>query len=279
MAAYITGRVAPPTLDAMREGVQTSLQIRQQVPRPQFPHADYVGMCVDWMRELGMPLPAPEPAPESSGPVGAGLPESGSYVFAPHMLASAGQVPEGSSVSSGRDMARTIADCSKGKYLSQTIFRALQGHWAFERSLISKLDISPSGTVVGNISLQRGDKSSSDLVYAEKGKFTTTRGMTLDVNGSQYVYALNEEEDCIDIFFADKETGRVKERIFVSLKVVGRDENGWIAVGEPHQCAADLYVVKFRLAFQGLALRSVEIQIDVKGPFKDYQSLTVLTPI
>lgn len=176
-------------------------------------------------------------------------------------------------------IARTIADCNKGKYLSQTIFRALQGDWAFERSLISKLDIAPSGTVVGKISLTRSDKGCSDLVYSEKGKFTTTRGMTLDVNGSQYVYALNEAEDCIDIFFADKETGRTKERIFVSLKVVGRDENSWIAVGEPHQCAKDLYVVKFRLAFQGLALRSVEIQIDVKGPFKDYQSTTVLTPV
>lgn len=257
-----------------------SQQIRQQVPRPQFPHGDYIGMSLAWMRELGLSLhPAPAPASGPPAPVSAAgsklisLPESGSYVFSPDMLAPVSELPAATQDS----IARVMAECNQGRHLSQTIFRALQGDWAFERTLISQLDSSPSGTVVGKISLFRGDKGCSDLVYVEKGRFTTSRGMSFDVNGSQYVYVLNEEEDCIDIFFADKETGRIRERIFVSLRVTGRDEDGWIAVGEPHLCGKDTYIVRFKLAFQGLALQKIEIQIDVKGPFKDYQSNTVLT--
>jgi hypothetical protein len=106
--------------------------------------------------------------------------------------------------------------------------------------------------------------------------FTTTKGLVMDVNGTQYVYALNEEEDCIDVYFADKSTGKERERIFVSLKVTGRDEGGWLAVGEPHLCGEDTYKVSFKLAFQGLALKSVLIMIDVSGPFKAYTSTTLL---
>lgn len=227
------------------------------------------------MRDLGLCL---HPAPALSAPIAeatklTSLPVSESYVFSPDMLAPVSDLP----LATQDSIARVIADCNQGKHLSQPIFRALQGDWAFERTLISQLESSPSGTVVGKISLLRADKASSDLKYVEKGRFTTTRGMSFDVNGSQYVYALNEAEDCIDIFFADKETGLVKERIFVSLRLVGRDAEGWIAVGEPHLCGKDTYIVRFRLAFQGLALSRIEIQIDVKGPFKDYQSNTVLT--
>ena len=259
----------------MREGVETSRKIRQQVPRPQFPHVDYVGMSLEWMRDLGLCLhPAPAPsAPMAETTKLTPLPVSESYVFSPDMLTPVSNLP----LTTQDSIARVIADCNQGKHLSQSIFRALQGDWAFERTLISQLESSPSGTVVGKISLLRADKASSDLKYVEKGRFTTTRGMSFDVNGSQYVYALNEAEDCIDIYFADKETGLVKERIFVSLRVAGRDAEGWIAVGEPHLCGKDTYIVRFRVAFQGLALSRIEIQIDVKGPFKDYQSNTVLT--
>ena len=254
----------------MREGLRTALKVREQLPRPQFPHADYVGLCFDWMQDLGLPL-HPAPPPHTVIPT---FPESVGHVFSPDMLNPLNEQAEGTTSA----LSQTVADCNHGKYLPQTIFRALQGEWDFERTLNSQLPSSPSGSVVGKITLLRADKGVSDLVYVEKGKFTTNSGMKLDVNGSQYVYVLNEEDDCIDIYFADKETGRLKERIFVSLRIVGRDLQGWMAVGEPHLCGKDTYYVRFKFAFHCLALQSVEIQIDVKGPFKDYQSITVLTP-
>lgn len=260
----MAGTLPTPTAEELHAGLQAAALVRTQQPRPQFPHADYIGLCIDWMRDLGLLL-----KPQASC----------CNVFSPALLSAhvSGEKESDITVSAAvAELAQVYADCNKGKYLSQSIFRALQGDWDFERTLISHLESSPSGTVVGKISLARHSSQSPDLVYTEKGQFTTSKGMKLDVNGSQYVYVLNEAEDCIDIFFADKETGRERDRIFVSLKVVERTDEGWVAVGEPHLCGQDTYVVKFVFAFQGLSLKTVGIHIDVKGPFKDYQSSTTL---
>jgi hypothetical protein len=262
VASYITGKIPPPSAETMHQGVELSRQIREQQPRPQFPHADYVGLCYDWMRELNIPLPF------SSDGLRDGI------SFTPAMIA--GELDLEVAQRGQAELAQAIHEFRAGKHLSQTIFRALLGRWKFERALTSRLDIAPSGTVLGTIALTQYDRAVSDLVYEEQGRFTTTKGMTMDVNGSQYVYVLNEAEDCIDIFFADRETGKVKERMFVSLKVVRRDEDGWLAVGEPHLCGEDTYKVSFKLAFRGLALQSVLISIDVIGPYKDYTSVTHL---
>lgn len=268
MAGYISGKLAVPSVDAMRRGVELSRRIREQQPRPQFPHADYVGLCYDWMRELGIPRPFSEERAEAS--TGA----EDKVVFSPALIAA-----ERDAAQARRDqaeLASALSEFNAGKHLSQTIFRALSGMWEFQRTLTSRLDIAPSGTVVGTIALKPHSRGCSDLVYEEKGRFTTTKGMVMDVNGSQYVYVLNEAEDCIDVYFADKATGRVRERIFVSLKVVRQDEDGWVAVGEPHLCGEDTYRVQFKLAFRGLALQSVLVGIDVIGPYKDYTSVTLL---
>jgi hypothetical protein len=219
------------------------------------------------MRELGLPLPFSSTAEASASTVD---------IFSPCMIATRGGVDTSAVDETAAQIERTVQECNAGRYLPQTIFRALQGDWTFERSLQSRLDIAPSGTVVGKIVFTRCDAGNPDLMYTEKGVFTTTKGLVMDVNGTQYVYALNEDEDCIDIYFADKATGKERERIFVSLKVTGRDESGWLAVGEPHLCGEDTYKVSFKLAFQGLALKSVLIMIDVSGPYKAYTSTTLL---
>lgn len=213
VAGYISGRVAVPPVDAMRRGVELSQRIRVQQPRPQFPHADYVGLCYDWMRELGIPLPFSSERVEASGG-GSGSDGSGggdagsadSLVFSPALIAS--QQDAALAQRDQAELATALREFNAGKHLSQTIFRALPGVWEFQRTLTSRLDIAPSGTVVGTIALKPHSRGCSDLVYEEKGRFTTTKGMVMDVSGSQYVYALNEAEDCIDIYFADKEIGR-----------------------------------------------------------------------
>lgn len=225
------------------------------------------------MREIGTPLPfSTETDSMATTSASAASTPTHAQIFTPNMLRTQTDLACAEVVG----LEKAVQDCYAGKFMSPIIFRALLGSWAFERTLESRLDIAPSGTVVGNITLSRSDRSNPDLVYIEKGKFTTSKGLVMDVNGSQYVYSLNEAEDCIDIYFADKATGRVKERIFVSLRVVQREADGWLAVGEPHLCGEDTYRVAFKFAFQGLALRSVLISIDVAGPFKDYTSITQL---
>lgn len=100
----------------------------------------------------------------------------------------------------------------------------------------------------------------------------------MEVSGSQYTFSHNEEDDCIDVFFGNKVDEEQAGRKFVSLRVAGRDEEqGWTFRGERHLCGQDTYDVTYVMAFRGLALTRIVINIEVTGPFKDYTSHTTLT--
>ncbi|SDM16902.1 flavin-containing monooxygenase [Allokutzneria albata] len=57
-AAVLTGALPRPS--GMRAGLERQLEIREQRPRPQFPHGDYVGMADRLAAEIGV-LPDPPP--------------------------------------------------------------------------------------------------------------------------------------------------------------------------------------------------------------------------
>lgn len=56
-AAVFSQSLPPPSEEAIQEGIEAEKGIRDQVPRPQFPHGDYVGFCNDLGRELGFQEP------------------------------------------------------------------------------------------------------------------------------------------------------------------------------------------------------------------------------
>jgi hypothetical protein len=354
VAAYIAGTLPLPADAVMREGVELARRIREQAPRPQFPHSDYVGMCLDWVRDLRAASGggATSGGGASTGTIRAAVEdqqrqyEGSSLVFPPAGATGAGSVftpsllcsllPVIGGVGGGGDgplnaqLAADVEQYCQGKHLSHSIHAALQGPWQFQRALVSKLSSSPSGNVVGKITFGNIDRrhcattslsgrsvsaagtdagvegvECDEWLYRESGKLTTSTGMTLDVNGTDYIYVLNGAGDCIDVYFVDKEAAAARTQgaaqgaaagapppppppaaaaaaaarggLFVSLRVVGRDDSGWHAVGEPHLCGQDTYNVKFHFAFSGVALQKIEIDINVLGPYKDYRSFTVLT--
>lgn len=82
---------------------------------------------------------------------------------------------------------------TKGKFVARAVFRALQGDWKLERSLISELDAYPSGKFSGTAKfLPRfpTDSSSSsssseydmEYLYVEEGDFKTEQGLTFRAN-------------------------------------------------------------------------------------------------
>jgi dimethylaniline monooxygenase (N-oxide forming) len=48
-----SGKIPFPTEEEMHEGISEELAIRNQEPRPQFPHGDYVGFCEALAKRIG----------------------------------------------------------------------------------------------------------------------------------------------------------------------------------------------------------------------------------
>jgi len=51
-AALISGKVAPPSINEMEQGLAASRAIRDADPRSQFPHGDYIGFCDDLAKQI-----------------------------------------------------------------------------------------------------------------------------------------------------------------------------------------------------------------------------------
>ena len=49
-----SGRLSPPVEEEVREGLEAERRVRNQVPRPQFPHGDYVGMTERLAKLVGV---------------------------------------------------------------------------------------------------------------------------------------------------------------------------------------------------------------------------------
>lgn len=149
-----------------------------------------------------------------------------------------------------------------------------------------------------------------DLLYEENGVFKTNKGFSFDVS-RRYIYTYNNTQDSLDIYFAKAvshdtvinsqstsntssasniNTGESLSRnitpqamstsayerdyLFVSLSFVAT-EQGWLGTA-CHPCGKDLYNSKFLFALRGVFLDNMRIEYTVKGPHKDYLSVTTL---
>jgi hypothetical protein len=55
------------------------------------------------------------------------------------------------------------------------------------------------------------------------------------------------------------------------------DEGYWVATSD-HLCIKDLYKATFQVKLDGLVATEIIMTYRVKGPAKDYESTTILTP-
>ena len=173
---------------------------------------------------------------------------------------------------------------AQDKIVENTIFRSLLGEWGLSRSITNHIYLSDSGNVLGHVSFTRANDSTNefnDLLYSEKGTFTTVEYTKFDIS-KRYIYTLNKDSDEIQIYFPVTEKVSLlpqsehpgRDYIFVTLKCIPSD-SGWTAT-DYHTCVSDTHKVTYNFNFKDMLLDNIEIRIQVTGPNTDYESITSL---
>jgi hypothetical protein len=110
-------------------------------------------------------------------------------------------------------------------------------------------------------------------LYREDGFYELTPTKTLNVF-REYEYVIRDG-GILEIYFV--EDGK-RSHIFLSLKFTEKNAQGyWVATAD-HLCIKDLYKANFQVKLNGLTGTEIIITYRVKGPAKDYESITVLKP-
>ncbi|EFJ53123.1 flavin-containing monooxygenase [Volvox carteri f. nagariensis] len=125
------------------------------------------------------------------------------------------------------DVAAAMRAYRSGRRVASAVFYALAGEWALRRSIISRLDSSPSGEVTGRASFAAfadadftpcaGGAGGLSYLYDEQGQFAIHGGAVMRVR-REYVYAYDSTADRIDVYFAAEGSGSPRGNFFHSLK-------------------------------------------------------------
>jgi hypothetical protein len=103
------------------------------------------------------------------------------------------------------NLDKIFSESSKNmKFLSRAVFRALQGKWSLQRTITSRIDTFPSGTLHGTANfLPRSPTGGADMehLYFEEGEFRPSWGGTMHAKRS-YVYHYVEATDTMNVWFA-----------------------------------------------------------------------------
>lgn len=275
-----------PSEEELQTGLQLGAAVRQQpLPRPQFPHTDYVGMICDLAVDLQINRNTETKI-------------KGATVVTPIDFLPADA--DASFAAAERDaLEQSISEYLHGKRgVAAAVFRSLLGEWQFNR-VISDVKAAATSNVAGTISFSAlpGYDAETTLLYSEVGKLKLPN-MPGEFDVSQkYIYTCKAgseegEADELVLYFCTKDTKDKPPEIdyhfltlnsFTSLssapmksddgKVSGG--GGWVARAY-HPCGKDHYQAKYRFAFAGLYLKEMEIEFVVTGPNKDYISTTTL---
>jgi len=182
--------------------------------------------------------------------------------------------------------------------------------WTFHRTLTSTLPTHPSGSVTGTATFTScvlPPTYPPTLLYAEEGEFVTSTGLKFNAR-RKYVYQLEkqgekegrERERIVVKFFDDEKFPRasvqdgvgndgqgigglfVEMGPLISFTSAKADQTVYEAKNkEQHLCAEDLYSASWKFS-EGMVREGGseeegmwwEVRYDVKGPKKDYVSVT-----
>ncbi len=154
------------------------------------------------------------------------------------------------------------------KYSQKSIFASLKGEWRFKRNIIQQKG--------GLLSFATGDikflkyKDDKQLLYKERGDYYLNPKDRLKFSKG-YQYILIDQN--ILIYFLDH--FERKGNLFMSLSFKPEDDCVWIAESE-HICSNDQYKGKFKIKFHKHQILYFIISFSVKGPNKDYESITYI---
>ena len=291
-----------PSRDQIQAALDDSLTIRNYKPRAQFPHWDYIGH-MDTIASFVNLVPRPKASDDDNDDV-VNFGSNGNFVIPSYYqpdLAIAKKV--------GQEIHDDLKNSAMQR-MPQFVLDAIVGHWTYDRTITQMSDTSiPQQKVSGDVffSLKHhydekndGDDdifSSSSLpspssnsrrywntvLYREDGIFTLPNGVKMDVF-REYEYQVNPASNTLEIYFV--EYGK-RAHLFLSLKFQQqqqgdgdkkKDSNVWIATSD-HLCIKDLYKGEFRITLDdGLSASAITMTYRVKGPNKDYESITYLRP-
>lgn len=249
MAQYVAGTKPLPDEKKTSRGLQLARRIREQDPRPLFPHPDYMGMAFDYARELGR-------VPDET------FRAQHSIITPKYFTGDA---------TSLEPMYREIRSYrEEGKLIGRAILQALENDtWTFHRTITDKLTNSQN-TVTGKVTFQPIAPDYERVLYKEQGILTLPNGQ-FEVS-QHYIYQYDATKDSLEVFFSAVGKPETIDRPFVSLKFTPESE-GWQASAY-HLCSCDNYHAKYTFAFAGMAIPRFRVEFDVDGPAKNYRSVT-----
>lgn len=239
--------------------INDSLRIRNQKPRPQFPHSDYVGQMDTLSERLNL-IPQPD------------FTKEGDYII-PAFYQPNYDVAK----KSWKNIETEIKNAKKGKNIPNILIYSLVGKWKFHRS-ISYTDINSNDeSVSGNVIFSEKEKY---LLYHEDGIYQTSTGASYPIF-REYCYIANSSKNSLDIYFVENhEKGEIFLRFLFhpSKQQNGQNEGLCWEASADHLCLKDLYKGKIFVRFEGVSIVYIRMEYNVKGPKKDYVSVTELRP-
>jgi len=160
---------------------------------------------------------------------------------------------------------------NQGNNIPKAALSALVGKWSFERTITDHLSASTQ-KVYGKISYSLQKPNFDTLRYREDGFLDLPNGNKLEVF-REYDYL--HKDGALEMYFI--ENGE-RTYLFLSLKFEEQQDGYWVATSD-HLCIKDLYKGTFKIAFDGIGASEVIMTYRVKGPNKDYESVTHLRPL
>jgi len=250
VAAIFSGLLSIPSIATQRIGLDMERRIRDQQPRPQFPHGDYVGNADDLAKEI----------------FGATSSNTSDIVISTQFRT------DGPDQSVLDEMNSIFEEANQGRFIAGAVFRAFhESKWTFERTLTGK----PSDGIVHG-QAQFHFSNQEELLYKEQGKLILSSQIPLDIT-QKYIYSYDKSKDLLTVYFVDENNKRTSLFHTIHFQPRQSSQIGWTANGE-HLCNQDYYSVYYLFVFNGINLSRFEITYTVKGPMKDYVSKTIFLP-
>lgn len=239
----------------MTQALEQSRQIRSQQPRPHFPHFDYIGFMDTLTKDALQANDFPKVNLQKGDMVSPAF-----YQSTDDQLAVAEAEALEQHVSRGQD----------GSRIPSVVLSSIIGEWSFDRRIVHFED-NRQEHVYGTVKYSR--PALDHVLYREDGLYELSPTKTLNVF-REYEYQVTG--DCLEMYFV--ELGE-RAHLFLSLKFSKQEQgkNCWVATSD-HLCIKDLYKARFEIWLDGLAATHLQITYRVKGPTKDYESTTILTP-
>jgi hypothetical protein len=252
IAGIVAGELPMPDRATMLAGIAEEQAIRSQLPRPQFPHGDLVGLADGLAREIGVMPMLSEGDPLRTRVTEGPMVPAQYRLTGPHAkLNLARALIEETPAPILDDPSQTPCFVVAGRRM----LAMLRGRWSIRRC------IEPGGNFNGVAVFTR--RSADSLLYHESGALILDDGTAL-TGENRYVYALRN--GVIEVSFAE---GLSQGMHFIDIALPDEAPGGVPIVStDRHHCRLDTYDATFSME----TANRFTMTYLVRGPTKNYVS-------